>query len=378
MKVLVVGSLAESLVNFRGDLLRALVAKGHVVVAAAPQGPDWVMTRLADWGIRFVSLPMSRTGTNLAADLRLLMSLRTLFLRERADVSLGYTIKPVIYGSIAAWSAGVPRIAAMITGLGFTFMPATGWKATLVQRVARLLYRAGLACVDTVFFQNGDDEAEFRRAGLLPRRLQVVRINGSGVNLDRYPCAPLPPAPMRFLLVGRLIVDKGVREYIQAAARLRALHPDAQCHLVGPLDENPSALSPTELQAAVNSGVIHYHGASKDVRGFLRDCHVFVLPSYREGTPRSVLEAMSMGRPILTTDAPGCRETVVPGVNGFLVPVRDVAALTKLMVELCETPLPLLQGMGRASRELAEAKYDVHRVNAVITLALLPDAQTIH
>ena len=371
MKVIVIGSLAESLVNFRGDLLRHLVAQGHEVLALAPAGPAWVQERLDGWGVRYLALPISRAGTNVAADLRLLGHLRRLFKAERPDVTLGYTIKPVVYGSIAAWLAGVPRVAAMITGLGFTFMPANGWKAHTVQAVARGLYRAGLACADMIFFQNGDDEAEFRQRGMLPPRARIVRINGSGVHLGRYALAPLPDGPLRFLLVGRLIGDKGVREYIAAAVRLLEARPKAQCHLVGPLDDNPASLTAAELAQAGDAGAIYHHGATQDVRPFLRDCHVFVLPSYREGTPRSVLEAMAVGRPILTTDAPGCRDTVLPGENGLLVPVRDAAALAQAMITLCDMPRNALHRMGLASRARAEAVYDVVQVNRVIAEALL-------
>lgn len=377
MKVIVIGSLAESLVNFRGDLLRHLVAQGHQVLALAPPGPAWVQERLATWGVRYLPLPISRAGTSIAADLRLLQHLRRLFKAERPDVTLGYTIKPVVYGAIAAWLAGVPRVAAMITGLGFAFMPASGWKARMVQAVARGLYRAGLACADVIFFQNNDDEAEFRQRGLLPAGARIVRINGSGVHLGRYAPAPLPDGPPRFLLVGRLITDKGVREYIAAAARLREDRPHAECHLVGPLDDNPASLTAAELAQAVSVGAIRYHGATQDVRPFIRDCHVFVLPSYREGTPRATLEAMAMGRPILTTDAPGCRDTVVPGQNGLLVPVRDAGALAQAMITLVDMPRHALQRLGHASRARAEAVYDVVHVNGVITKALFDSPESI-
>lgn len=371
MKVFVIGSLAESLVNFRGDMLRLLVARGHAVVALAPPGPDWVQGRLASWGVRYIPLPISRAGTSIAADWGLLCQLRRLFRVERPDVTLGYTIKPVVYGSIAAWLAGVPRVAAMVTGLGFTFMPASSWKARAVQTVARLLYRAGLACTDVIFFQNSDDEAEFRKRGLIPARARVLRINGSGVHLGRYAMAALPGGPMRFLMVGRLITDKGVREYIEAAKHLRSSHPQARCDLVGPPDDNPAALTPVELAQAVASGAIHYHGVTQDVRPFIRDCHVFVLPSYREGTPRSVLEAMAMGRPVLTTDAPGCRDTVVPGETGMLVAVRDAGALARAMDAFCDMPHAALVRQGQAARARAEAIYDVSLVNGVIAGALL-------
>lgn len=376
-KVLVVGSLAESLVNFRGDLLRYLVAGGHQVVALAPPGPSWVDERLAQWGVRRELIPMQRTGTGWAADLALLLMLRRLFKAERPDAVLTYTIKPVIYGSLAARMAGVPRIVAMITGLGFTFMPVSGLKQRLVQRVARGLYALAMRCATLVLFQNPDDEAEFRAAGLLPARLSVRRINGSGVNVERFAAAPLPAGRVRFLLIGRLIADKGVREYLAAARLLHADHADVECHLAGPYDSNPSALAPQEVERTVAEGVIVYHGPVRDVRPLLRECTVYVLPSYREGTPRSVLEALAMGRPVITTDAPGCRETVVPGANGELVAVADAVALAKAMRRFADMPRDALEAMAGQSRALAEAKYDVRRVNADIALALGLNAQTI-
>jgi glycosyltransferase involved in cell wall biosynthesis len=373
-KIILVGSLAESLVNFRGDLLRHLVAGGHDVLALAPEGPAWVDERLKQWGVRRATLPLQRTGTGLRADLRLARTLYGIFRRERPDAVLGYTIKPVVYGSIAARWAGVPRVVAMVTGLGFTFMPARGWRQQLVQRVARLLYAQAMRSAHAVLFQNPDDEAEFRAAGLLPARLEVRRINGSGINTERFACAPLPEGPPSFLLIGRLIADKGVREYLQAARLLKARCPEAQCHLVGPYDSNPSALSPAEVEAAVAEGSIVFHGAVQDVRPLLQACQVYVLPSYREGTPRSVLEALAIGRPVITTDAPGCRETVVHGLNGELVPVAQVQPLVDAMHRHATMSRADLLSRAAQSRLLAEAKYEVRLVNASIAAALIPDA----
>jgi glycosyltransferase involved in cell wall biosynthesis len=376
-RILIVGSLAESLVNFRGDLLRHLVASGHDVLAAAPAGPAWVDERLAQWQVRRLVLPMDRTGTGLLADLKLLAVLRRLCRTERPDAVLGYTIKPVVYGSIAARLAGVPRVGAMITGLGFTFMPVQRARQRAVQAVARALYWLALKCADVALFQNPDDEADFRAAGLLPARLDVVRIAGSGINIERFARQPLPAGPMRFLMVSRLLADKGVREYLGAARLLKASHPDAECHLVGPYDSNPSAISKAEVEAAVADGSVVYHGPVQDVRPALATCHVYVLPSYREGTPRSVLEALATGRAVITTDAPGCRETVVPGSNGELVAVGDARALAGMMGRFAEMPTAELTHRGEASRQLAEAKYDVRLVNAAIARALHLNAEEI-
>lgn len=368
--VLVIGSLAESLVNFRGDLLRALVSSGCTVTAAAPAGPAWVDDTLRQWGVRRAVLPLNRTGVSVAQDLVLLIALWGLLRRERPDAVLGYTIKPVVFGTLAAWLAGVPRKVAMITGLGFAFMTTASNGQRVVQAVARALYWLALRCADVVLFQNGDDEQALRTLGLIRAGSDVRRIAGSGVNLQRFARQPLSPGPRRFLLVARLLRDKGVREYFAAAAQIRATHPGAQCHLVGPLDSNPSAVTAQELQEAVDSGAVVYHGAVKDVRPFLRDCHVYVLPSYREGMPRSVLEALATGRPIITTDAPGCRETVESGVNGVLVPVGDAHALADAMGRYVGLDAASLEAQADSSRRLAERRFAVEQVNADILAAL--------
>lgn len=375
MKLVVIGSLAESLVNFRGDLLRELVSRGYDVIGAAPEGPPWVEETLDSWGVRFAPLPMQRTGSSLQQDLRLYLAMKRLFATEKPDAVLGYTIKPVAYGSLAARAAGIGRIGAMITGLGYAFMPAHALRQRAVQAVARRLLGAGLERCDTVFFQNPDDEAEFRRRGLLPAAAKILRINGSGVNVERYAQAPWPAGPLCFLFIGRLIRDKGISEYIAAAAAVRQAFPQVRCRVVGPLDSNPSALTAQEIKAAQSAGLIEYHGALRDVRPMLREAHVLVLPSYREGTPRTVLEAMATGRPALTTDAPGCRGTVESGVSGWIVPPRDAEALSQAMLELCRSPIDVLRRAGEHARRRAEDIYDVRKVNKVIIDGWLSDRE---
>lgn len=363
-KILVVGSLAESLVNFRGELLQQMVADGHRVLAAAPPGPAWVDGVLAGWGVQRRVLPLSRTGTSVAADLKLLMALRRLCRDECPDAVLSYTIKPVVYATLAARWTGVPRVVAMVTGLGFSFMQARTIKQRLVQQVARGLYGLAMRNAHVALFQNPDDEAAFRALRLLPESLDVRRINGSGVNLEHFAVQALPQGPCRFLMIARLLADKGVREYFEAAAIVKAKRPEVEFHLVGPFDSNPSAVTRAELAAAVAGGAVTYHGAAEDVRPYLRDCHVYVLPSYREGMPRSVLEALAIGRPVITTDAPGCRETVTPGLNGSLIPVADAKALAKEALRYAAMDRVALAAQARASRLRAEAKYDVRQVNA--------------
>ncbi len=373
-RVLVIGSLAESLVNFRGDLLRALASAGHEVIAAAPAGPAWVDEALARWKVRRIVLPLQRTGTSPIRDFGLLRALLGLMRAEQPYAVLAYTVKPVVYGLIAARIAGVPRRIALITGLGFAFLGARSASQSALQAAIRRLYRRALAGADVVFFQNRDDEDVFRSRGLLRQAQDVRLVAGSGVNLERYPARPLAAGPRRFLMIARLLVDKGVHEYLDAAARLRAVRPGMTCDLIGPLEEHPGAVSGQRIEQAVASGAVVYHGAVRDVRPFLAAAHVYVLPSYREGTPRTVLEAMATGRPVITTDAPGCRETVVPGRNGALVPVADSDALFREMLRFADLNDAELGRMAAASREMAEAAFDVHKVNAAIIAALALDA----
>jgi glycosyltransferase involved in cell wall biosynthesis len=294
--------------------------------------------------------------------LKALATLVVLARRVRPDVCLAYTIKPVIWGLLAAGLAGVRRRVALITGLGYAFTGEARGKRALVQWVARWLYARALRRATLVFFQNPDDRDDFVKLGLVAQSVPMVVLRGSGVDVEAFTPAALPDGPVQFLLIARLLGDKGIREYARAAAIVRQRHPEARFHLVGGLDPNPDALSENEVRGWVAAGDIIWHGALEDVRPAIAASHVYVLPSYREGTPRTVLEAMAMGRPIITTDAPGCRETVRPGVTGFLVPVRDAPSLAEAMERYLDTP-ELIGPMGSAARNLVVEKYDVRKVN---------------
>ncbi|MGH6943225.1 MAG: glycosyltransferase family 4 protein, partial [Geminicoccaceae bacterium] len=285
--------------------------------------------------------------------------------RLRPDLVLGYTPKGVIYGAGAARLAGIPRIYTMISGLGYPFIEGRELKRRLLKRTMLALYRRSLAYSRAVFFQNRDDLDEFRRLRLISDRQTVVRVEGSGVDTEHFAAAPVPEGPPAFLLIARLLRDKGIFEYVEAARRLRARHPDVAFRLLGPADDHPNAIGPEQLDSWRKEGVIEYLGETSDVRPYLSSSTAYVLPSYREGMPRTVLEAMSMGRAVITTDVPGCRETVVPGHNGFLVPLRDGAALADAMERFILQP-DLTVAMGARSREIALERFDVRRVNAVM------------
>lgn len=360
---LLVASFPDSLIKFRGPLMEALLAAGcemHVAVPGLDAGSD-IALRLSKLGVVIHDIPLQRTGLNPLKDLSALLVLRKLVRQIAADYVLGYTIKPVIYGSLAAWLGGVRNRFALITGLGYAFTgEATGLRK-LLRALIQQLYRFSLSRNRLVFFQNPDDEALFRQLNLLKPAIPSRVVNGSGVDVAEYALLPLPETPS-FLLIARLLGDKGVREYAQAAALVKQRFPDVTFRLVGWIDDNPDAISQAELDEWIAAGSIEFMGKLSDVRPAIADSCVYVLPSYREGTPRTVLEAMAMGRAVITTDAPGCRETVVDGRNGFLVPVQDVSALSESMIKLIENP-EQVAAMGARSRQMAEEKYDVHKVN---------------
>lgn len=364
--ILVLGSYAPSLQNFRGPMIEALVAAGWRVTACAPGAAEGdIGEALRRMGAHPVSISLARTGMNPLADLSYLKELVGLFAGLKPDVVLAYTAKPVIWGTLAAKAAGVPRAVAMITGLGYAFTPPS--KRNLRHLVAaisaHMLYRLALRRADYALFQNVDDLQSFMRKGFTPGPDKVSLIAGSGVDLERFTSAP-PPPRTSFLMLARLLGGKGVREYATAARRLKARYPAIPFRLGGGLDAGPDAISPDELRTWREGG-IEYLGDLEDVRPALRDAAVYVLPSYREGMPRSVLEALAIGRAVITTDTPGCRETVVEGVNGFLVPPRDARALETAMERFILQPT-LIAAMSAQSLKLAGSKFDVGLVNRAI------------
>lgn len=374
MKFLLIASYPASVVKFRGALIEALEKSGCEIHIAAPDFAQFPaeLPQLKKMGYAIYDIPMQRTGTNPVSDTKTLFALYRLIKKIKPDYVMGYTIKPVIYGSLAAALARVPHRFALITGLGYAFQGAEEqhYQKSLFQRIVHQLYTLALSSTQKVFFQNPDDEQLFRKMGILKPVIPAKVVNGSGVNVAEYTVAPLPlnadsKPVFRFLLIARLLVDKGIREYAQAAAIIKAKYPQAQFDLVGWIDDNPNAIEQHELDHWVKSGLFNYWGKLADVKPAIAACSVYVLPSYREGTPRTVLEAMAMGRPVITTDAPGCRETVVDGYNGYLVPVKAVDELAHAMEKFIINP-ELIARMGIASRRLVEEKFDVNTVNQVM------------
>jgi glycosyltransferase involved in cell wall biosynthesis len=359
--VCILVSFAPSLLNFRGPLIRKMLALGIKVTALAPDFDKEVRTTLTAWGATCQDIALSRRGLNPIADLATMRQLRSILKDLQPDLLLTYTIKPNIWGAFAAASAGV-RSVGSVTGLGYMFSKdaSAGLNTRLVQWVGRTLYARAIRHNWRVVFQNTDDLEDFIAAGCLADKGKARLVNGSGVDMEHYAVAPLPDQPV-FLMISRLLGEKGVREYAEAALIVKERLPTAEFHLVGFMDDGMDAISQGELDRWIAGG-LKYLGPKADVRPCLTDSNIYVLPSYREGTPRSVLEAMAMGRAIITTDAPGCRETVRNAATGFLVPVRDIETLADRMEQLA-TDKPLRDQMGAASLKYARAKYEVNKVN---------------
>jgi glycosyltransferase involved in cell wall biosynthesis len=357
--ILLNGSHPDILIKFRAPLISDLIARGYRVHAASPALTGAYACEIEKLGAIPEITPLQRTKITILADLAYWQALCRLIERIGADFVLNYTIKPNIWGSLAAQRCGVAA-ASMVTGLGFAFIDGNGLRRAVTQRIARGLYRFALSANTRVVFQNPDDLADFVREGCLKDLHKAVIVNGSGVDLTRYALVPLPDEPV-FLSAARLLRSKGLEEYVEAALEVRKTIPQARFLLAGMFDTGPDAIGQGELDRWIASG-IEYLGNLADVRPAIAQASVFVLPSWREGTPRAVLEAMSMGRPIITTDAPGCRETTRSGENGLLVPVRDSAKLASAMATLASAP-DQRAAMGRASRALAEGKYSVASVN---------------
>lgn len=365
--MLIIASFPDSIIKFRGPLIKEMLARGAIVYIAAPdlQSQSGVKDELLLLGVTPLEIKLSRTGMNPFKDIISLMDLTRLIRGVQPNVMLAYTIKPVIYGLLASKLARVPHRFALITGLGYAFTSVdTNIIRGVIGSLAKFLYGFSLKYASKIFFQNRDDEALFRNLGLVSPDQATVVLNGSGIDLTEYHETELPSGSVSFLMIARLLADKGIREYAEAFVRVVNIYPDVEFHLVGWIDNNPGSIRQDEVDAWRQAG-LHFHGRLSDVRPVIQNCSVYVLPSYREGTPRTVLEAMAMGRPIITSDAPGCRETVIDGENGFLVPVKSVDRLVDAMIRFIEEP-KLICLMGSKSRQIIEERYDAHLVNAVM------------
>ncbi len=346
--------------NFRGDLLKEIQAKGYEVVATGPDREN--EEEIAALGVRLVVVPLSRNGTSIKSDIKYYKSLLKVIREEKPDACLGYTVKPSIYGALAAKKAKVACVNSMITGAGYTFT-SKSFKARVLHKIVSFLYKRALKKADNVFFQNPDDMAQFVNDKLVAAEKCTV-VGGSGVNMKKYAPMPLPDG-ICFFMLARVMYCKGALEYLEAAETVKKKHPQVRFMLLGAVENIQDSVPWETISQYVDKGVIEYFGETKDVRPYFEQCSVFVLPSYREGTPRTVLEAMSMGRAIITTDVPGCRQTVIDGVNGFLVPAANSAALAEAMEKFIDNP-ELIDFMGKKSIAHCAEHFEVGKVNKIM------------
>jgi glycosyltransferase involved in cell wall biosynthesis len=365
---LFVGADAKYMLDFRGAVLSQLQERGYRVVVFATALGDFDPAAFGQRGIEFVPWRVAKAGLNPFADIGSALALWGVLRRFRPQIVFAHTIKPVIYAMTMSWLAGVRRRVAMIPGLGYAFTEAArGLKRRVVGAAARVGYRLSLSIAHLVIFQNDDDCADLRRVGALSARTPTAVVNGSGVDMTRFVPAALPKGPTTFLFVARLLRDKGVHEFVEAARIVKAAAPQTRFVLVGAADTNPTAVASDVLKAWEAEGVVEIRGHVADPRAAYAECHVFVLPSYREGTPRTNLEAMATARAIITTDVPGCRATVIEGLNGLLTPPRDARALADAMLRLAKDP-DRVRKMGEASLRICAEKFELGAVARSTTM----------
>jgi len=366
-RLAIIGNQAFAMRNFRGPLIAAAAAKGVEVVALAPDYTAADRAAIRSLGGTPRDYPLRRASISPVHDL---LTVRTLGqqLKELApDVVLSFSSKPSVFGTIAAARAGVARRFALIEGLGHAFIEARGIKSVLLRHVVSMLYRASLSQATAALFLNDDDRDEFIQRRLVDPA-KALTLGAIGVDLESWSPAPPVTNPITFLFVGRLLREKGIFEFATAARKIKARHPNVRFIVLGAPDPNPSSITVDQARAWAAEGTIDWHG-HVDVKPWLEKASVFVLPSYREGVPRSTQEAMAMARPVITTDVPGCRETIQNGENGVLVAPRDADALVQAMETFIADP-PIIARMGEASRQIAERRFDMKQATARLMAAI--------
>ncbi len=359
MKVLVISPKNKTVYNFRGDLIKAMIANGHEVYVIGPT-KDF-MDEIMGLGItRFIEVPFVKDNISITGDLKYCNQVTKAVKEVAPDVVFTYNIKPNIYGSIAAARAGVKHIFPLVAGLGRIFA-SDSFKAKVIRFLVAFLYRYSFSKCEKVMFQNRDDLKKLVDLGYLPME-KTEHVDGSGVNMERFAYTKLPQENM-FLMVGRIIKEKGVFEYCKAARIVKQKYPDARFILLGGYDRSMGAIKPEDIQEYIQDGSIEFPGETKDVVPFVKQCRYFVLPTYYcEGLPRTILEAMSIGRPVITTDWPGCRDAVIDGENGILVEPKNEEQLAEKIIELIKNPA-LVEQMSQRAQERCKTTYDVNVVN---------------
>lgn len=358
MKVMIVAPKNKTLFNFRGDLIKDIIAKGNTVIAICPN-KDYLNEVLA-LGVEFVEIPFTKDNTSILGDLRYFFALKKIMTKIKPDLVFSYTIKPVIYSSIAANIVGVKKIYPMVTGLGRLYS-SDELKIKVLRIITGTLYKLAFKGCSKVIFQNNDDMEKFVKLKYIDE-LKAVKVNGSGVNMKVFEADILPKEPI-FLMISRIIREKGIFQFAKAAQMVKKDYPNARFILLGGYENSVGAIKPKDLEPYIRDGSIEFHGEVKDVKPFIEMCQIFVLPTYYcEGLPRTILEAMAMKRPIITTDWPGCNDAVKNGINGFLVKPKNIKDLAEKMIYMIDNS-HLLEDMSYNSLRLCKEKYDIDIVN---------------
>ena len=360
-KIALIGAEPASLVNFRGDLISDLVSSGYRVVTISNAPSPQLRTKLRKLGAHPTAVPFARRGLNPLGDFVTFIKLLKVLWHERPDIVLSYTIKPVIWGGLACLLLGINHVS-LITGIGTSLHSKAGIKHYLVRFIVLFLYKLSLIRAKSVVFQNHDNLDLFLKKKLVHSH-QTIMINGSGVNTSVFAYSVPSIEKYKFLCVARLLKEKGIYEFIKAAEQVKLKYPDTEFQLLGGEEELGDSVPLSLIKRMHGQKIITYYGEVEDVRPYLAQSSVFILPSYHEGLPRSTLEAMSSGRAIITSDAPGCRDTVEEGVNGFLVEVTNVELLVEKIKYFIDNPIKITE-MGVASRNIVLERFDVRIINS--------------
>lgn len=365
--IVFIGTIASSIYDFRADLIRSLLKQGHQIYAFTSQYNAEDINKIEQLGAIPVTYTLNRGGLNPLADIVATYQLFKKIKHINPDVVFSYFSKPVIFGTLAAKLAKVPCVIGMLEGLGYTFTEqpeGLSHKTKFIRYIQVFLYKIALPMLDQLIFLNPDDPKDLLEKYSIKVK-KIVILGGIGLNLQEYPYQPVDDIslPIKFLFIGRLLKEKGIHEFVQAAKLVKKQYPKTQFTILGQIDTfNIGALQQSELDDLIASNVVHYLGWVNNVKDWITNSHVFVLPSYREGVPRSTQEAMAIGRAIITTDVPGCRETVIQNRNGFIIPRWDSKALAENMIYFIENPKQI-RFMGDESHKIALDKFDVEQVN---------------
>ena len=366
-KIVLIGTVASSFLIFRANLIQVLLKQQHVVYAFISEYKEEELSKIEALGAIPITYESNRGGINPLADTKATYALFKKIKEIAPDLVFSYFSKPVIFGTLAAKLAKVPRVIGMLEGLGYAFTAqpeGLSKKAQLIKSIQVLLYKIALPQLDKIIFLNPDDQKDLLETYHIKVK-QVDVLGGIGLDLDEYNYQPIDTTdlPISFLFIGRMLKEKGIHDFISAAKIVKQIYPEIQFTVLGAIDSsNPGALQQSELDRLVSLNIINYPGQVDNVQKWIADSHVFVLPSYREGVPRSTQEAMAIGRAVITTDVPGCRETVVDGINGFLVEKWNPQALAEKMIYFIEHPEEIAI-MGYESYKIAQDKFDAHKVN---------------